>query len=123
MDRKTLISVTLAGTVAQLAMIALGHFIPVVRDHVFAVGGMLISLIAGGAYQRLAGGGWSATLIGGAIAGGVGAFIGILASAALGDTPVIVVAFGTLASTVAGIAGAALVRAVGQGKAQPAPPM
>ncbi len=112
MDRKALISTTAAATVAQLAMIGVGHFVPVVRDHVFAVGGMLISLIAGAAYvRRASGGGWGPSLLGGAIAGGVGAPIGILASAALGDTPAIVVAFGTVASTVAGVVGAALIKA------------
>lgn len=120
MDRKVLVSTTVVAAVAQLAMIAIGHFVPVVKDHVFAVGGMLISLIAGAAYALSARGSWSSCLLGGAIAGGVGAAIGILVSAALGDTPVIVVAFGTAASTVAGVLGAAVVRALL--RSQPASP-
>jgi hypothetical protein len=113
MDHKTLISVTAAGTVAQLGMILAGHFVPMVRDHVFAVGGMLISLIAGGAYVRLAGGGWGPSLLGGAIVGGVCALIGILVSAALRDVQVVIIAFGTCASVVAGLVGGALARLVG----------
>ena len=113
MDRKTLIKATVVGTIAQLVMIGAGHFIPVVKDHVFAVGGMLISLLAGVLYARLARGGWGSSLAGGAIAGGVCALIGILASAALGDVALMVVAFGTCASVVAGLIGGALGRVIG----------
>ena len=87
MDRKALLTATAIGTVAQLAMILAGHFSPVIRDHVFAIGGMLISLLAGGLYARLAREGWGASLAGGALAGGACALIGILVSVALGDTP------------------------------------
>ena len=115
MDHKPLFTATAAGTVGQLAMIGAGHFVPAIRDHGFAIGGMLISLLAGVLYVRMARGGWGASLIGAAIAGGVCALIGILASAALGDTPVIVAAFGTCASIVAGAAGGALGRAIQPG--------
>ena len=110
MDRKTLINATALGTVAQLAMVVAGHFVPVVKDHVFAIGGMLISLLAGVLYAWRARGGWGSSLAGGAIAGGVCALIGILVSAALGDVPMIVVAFGTCASVVAGAVGGAIGR-------------
>ena len=113
MDRKALFSTTLAGTVAELAMAVSGHLVPVIRDHVFAIGGMIISLIVGAWFARLARAAWGPSLIGGAIAGGVGALIGILVSAIMGDTPWMVATYGTAASTVAGVLGAALVRGLG----------
>ena len=112
MDRKVLVRATAAGTVAQLVMIAAGHFVPFVRDHVFAIGGMLISLVVGLAYARQAREGWGPSLAGGAIAGGVCAVIAIAASVALGDTPAAVLAFGTLGSVVAGLVGAAVAKAI-----------
>ena len=114
MDRKALFSSTLAGTIAELAMAVSGHFIPVIKDYVFAVGGMIISLIVGAWFARMARARWGATLIGGAIAGGVGALIGILVSAAMGDIPWIIATYGTASSTVAGVIGAALVRRFGR---------
>jgi hypothetical protein len=56
-------------------------------------------------------------LIGGAIAGGLCALIGIAASWALGDVPAQVLGFGTVASTVAGLAGAAIGRVLPGAKA------
>lgn len=108
MDRKSLLIATAAGTVAQLTMVIAGHFMPMVREHGFAVGGMLISLLAGLLYARRAKGGWPPSLIGGAIAGGACALIGIAPSVALGDTPASILLLGTLASTVAGVVGGAL---------------
>ncbi len=119
MDRKALLTGTAIGTVAQLAMILAGHFVPVIRDHVFAIGGMLISLLAGGLYARLARGGWGASLAGGAFAGGACALIGILVSAALGDTPAMVAVLGTCGSAVAGLAGGALARLLAVQSASP----
>ena len=110
MDRKALFWTTLAGTVAELVMAVSGHFIPVIKDYVFAIGGMIISLLVGAWFARMAWAAWRPTLIGGAIAGGVGALIGILVSAAIGDIPWIIATYGTASSTVAGVLGAALVR-------------
>ncbi len=108
MDRKSLFTATVVGTIAQLVMIGAGHFVPVIKDHVFAIGGMLISLLAGLYYARLARGEWVSSLTGGAVAGGVCALIGILASAALGDVLPIVIVFGTCGSVVAGLIGGGL---------------
>ena len=112
MDRKALVQATVVGTVVQLAMVVAGHFVPVIKDHVFAIGGMFISLLVGAVYVRMAGGGWIASLIGAAISGGVCALIGILVSAMLGDVAFVVVAFGTVASVVSGVVGGAIVRAL-----------
>ena len=108
MDRSSLIVATSIGVAAQIAMIVAGHFSPFVRDKVFAIGGMLLSLAAGALYARMAHGGWPPSLIGGAIAGGVCALIGIAPSVALGDTLASILIIGTLGSTVAGVIGGAL---------------
>ena len=93
------------GTALQIAMVVAGHFIPSVRA-LWGPGGMLISLAVGclAAQAR-----WSDTLVAGALAGGVGAFIGILIALLLGDVPVMLLALGTLSSVVAGLIGAAVV--------------
>ena len=101
------------GTALQIAMVVAGHFIPPLRDW-WGPGGMLIALVVGclAAQAR-----WSDTLVAGALAGGVGAFIGILIALLLGDVPAMLLALGTLSSVVAGIIGAAVVTFVrGRGK-------
>jgi NAD/NADP transhydrogenase beta subunit len=115
MNRNALIRASVIGTGLQLAMIVAGHFIPFVRDNLFAIVGMLISLIAGLLYARAAKGKLADSLIGGAVAGGVCALIGIAASFALGDVPAMVIAFGTLSSAVTGAVGGAIGRAVFKG--------
>jgi hypothetical protein len=108
MDRNALIIATSIGSIAQVAMIVAGHYIPFVKDRLFGIVGVLISLAAGLLYARLAHGGWPDSLIGGAIAGGVCALIGIAPSVALGDTMAMILVFGTLGSAVGGVIGGAL---------------
>jgi hypothetical protein len=104
-DRNALVAATIAGTVLQLAMIVTGHFSAWVAEHVFMFGGLGISAVAGGYYAQQARGGFAGSALGGAVAGGVCALIGIAASVVLGDVPVAVLAFGTIGSTVAGAMG------------------
>lgn len=113
MDRNALIVAGLIGLVLQLAMIVAGHFVPLVREKGFMIGGLLISLGAGMIYARLAHAGWGASLVGGAIDGGVCALIGIAASVALGDTAPFILVVGTLGSTVAGLIGGAIGKLLG----------
>jgi hypothetical protein len=108
MDSKSLMIALAVGTVLQLAMIVAGHYVPFVRDKVFMLGGLALSLIAGAIYAKLAAGGWGASLSGGAIAGGLCALIGIAASVALKDTPAMILAVGTLGSAVTGLIGGAI---------------
>ena len=93
------------GTALQIAMVVAGHFIPPLRAW-WGPGGMLISLAVGclAAQAR-----WPDTLVAGALAGGVGAFIGIVIALLLGDVPAMLLALGTISSVVAGIIGAAVV--------------
>jgi hypothetical protein len=108
MDQKALRTATAIGTLLQLAMIAAGHYVPFVRDQVFMLGGLAISLVAGLIYALRAKPGWSSALLGGAIAGGVSALIGIAASVLLKDTLPMILVVGTLSSTVTGLIGGAI---------------
>lgn len=109
MDRKALLIAALTGLIAQLVMVVAGHFIPFVADNLFAVSGVAISMAAGAIYFRKARPG-ALPLMGGAAAGGICAFLGILVSVLLGDVPAMILVAGTLASALAGIGGAALAR-------------
>ena len=104
-DAKILQRSTTVGTALQLAMVVAGHFVPWVRDNVFMFGGMLISGVAGLLYARDAARGYMWGALGGAIAGGLCALIGIGLSVLLGDTPNFVLALGTAISVVTGAAG------------------
>ena len=113
MNRETLILATTIGLILQLIMVVMGYYLPVVREKGFAVGGMLISLIAGVIYVRLAGGDWMTACMGGAIAGGVCAALGIAVSVPLNATPPMILVVGTVASTVTGVIGAAVAKLIG----------
>ena len=108
MNRNHLLIATGVGAALQLAMVIFGHFVPAFRQIGFAIGGMGFSLIAGAVYARLARGGWGPCLIGGAIAGGVCAFLGIAVSAALGDVPPSLLILGSASSVVTGAIGGAV---------------
>src|SRR4051812_1312305 len=111
MNRKALIIATDIGLVLQLIMVITGHYNPAIAAW-FAIGGMLISLVAGVIYVRLARNGWSDSLIGGALAGGICALVGIAVSCAMGDVAVTILVFGTTGSAVAGLIGAAVAKLI-----------
>ena len=103
------------GLVLQIGMVVAGHLVPPLRDW-WGPGGMLISLLAGAAAAPSAQGIWPKAVTNGALAGGVGAFAGILIALVLGDVPPMLLALGTLSSVVAGIVGAAAVTVVRRGR-------
>ncbi len=104
-NARALLWATVGGTVLQVAMVLWGHTNPSVA-RLFPVGGMTISLLAGGAYALMAPGGSAGSrALGGLIAGGASALLGILVSYSLGDVPAPVLAFGTLSSAVTGALG------------------
>ena len=107
MNRKALINATVIGTVLQLIMVLAGHWVPAVAN-LFAIVGILISLVAGLLYARAAKGSWSDSLIGGAIAGGVCALLGIAVSFLLGDVTASILLLGTVSSAVGGVVGGAI---------------
>ena len=110
MNQRSLTIAAGIGTVAQVAMVVAGHSNPSVAA-LFAVGGMGISLLAGVAYAWLArtdAPTLGALATGGAVAGGVCAFIGILVSRLLGDVPTSLLLLGTISSVVTGAIGGAI---------------
>ena len=107
MTRDPLLRATAIGLAAQLAMVIAGHWVAFIKDNVFAVGGMLISLVAGLLFARMARAGWSQSLLGGLVAGGACAGVGIAVSVGLGDTLPLILAIGTAGSAVTGLIGGA----------------
>lgn len=105
MNTRALAYAIVIGLLLQLVMVIAGHYVPVIKNNVFAIGGMLISLVAGLIYARRAAGGWGGALGGGLIAGGVCALLGIAVSVMLGDVPAEVLGYGTAGSAVAGLIG------------------
>jgi hypothetical protein len=116
LDTNKLATATVIGTVLQVAMVVAGHFIAYIALHVFMFGGLGISLVAGFIYGRGAGGTAGAAL-GGVIAGGVCALIGIAVSVALRDTPAAILVVGTLGSVATGAIGGVIGRLVGSARA------
>jgi hypothetical protein len=113
MKRNAFIIAAGAGLAAGLVMTIVGHYVPFVRDKVFAIGGMLIAMVAGFIYARIARGAWRDSLIGGALSGAVGALLAIVASVVLGDVPAFVILVGTAASIVTGLIGGAIGKLIG----------
>jgi hypothetical protein len=106
-SRALLIAATV-GTVLQVAMVVAGHSSPSVAG-LFAVGGMGLSLLAGLIYGILdRGTGLGRLAVGGAIAGGICALIGICVSYMLGDVPASLLVLGTISSVVTGAIGGAI---------------
>jgi hypothetical protein len=112
LDTNKLLTATIIGTVLQVAMVVAGHVVPYIAMHVFMFGGLGISLVAGAIYGRGATGMTGAAL-GGVIAGGVCALIGIAVSVVLHDTPAAVLVVGTLGSAATGAIGGVIGRLFG----------
>ena len=105
MDTRALTIAAVAGTIAQLAMVISGHFDASIAA-LFAVGGMTISLVAGllyGLRARQISLGNAA--LGGLLAGGICALLGIAVSYFLGDVTAALLLLGTLSSAIAGAIG------------------
>jgi hypothetical protein len=107
MISRQLLIATAVGLALQLAMVVCGHYVEAVKA-MFAPLGVGISLFAGWFYAGPARTGWGASLLGGAIAGGVCALLGIAVSLALGDVTAPILALGTGSSAVAGLIGGGL---------------
>jgi hypothetical protein len=104
-NRQAVIKATAIGTVAQVLMVMAGHQNPNISK-LFAVLGMTISLLAGLRYSRIARGGPMVSgLVGGLLAGGICALIGIAISYYLGDVPANILLLGTASSAVTGAIG------------------
>ena len=104
MSVRALLISTAIGTVLQTAMVVAGHSNKSIAK-LFAVGGMSLSLVAGLIYAALARGPTGSAILGGVIAGGLCALIGIAVSFALKDVPASLLALGTASSAVTGAIG------------------
>ena len=105
MSSRALVIASLVGTLLQVVMVVVGHSSPAIAA-LFAVGGMGLSLVAGVLYARLARPATKGSAaLGGAAAGAVCAFLGILVSHLLGDVPASLLALGTISSAVTGAIG------------------
>lgn len=109
-----MIQMIVLGTIVQIAMVVSGHYVAFVKNHVFALGGMGISLLFGGLYARTAAETKGAAAAGGALVGGACALIGIAVSFMMGDVPAEVMIFGTLGSAVTGAVGGLLFFVLGR---------
>ncbi|MBS0298107.1 MAG: hypothetical protein JSR45_17550 [Proteobacteria bacterium] len=107
MDRNNLLIATGAGTLLQVLMVVVGHWVEPVRG-MYLWGGLAISAAAGVLYAWRVHPGWAWALLGGVISGGVCAFLGILVSFLLGDVPAMILVVGTLSSAVTGVIGGAI---------------
>jgi hypothetical protein len=100
------------GTILQLLLVVIGHFVPAVAA-LFAPLGMLISLIAGLVYGLRAGRrALGEQLLAGALVGGGCALIGIAVSWTLGDVEAVILLIGTTSSAVTGAVGGAIGRVI-----------
>lgn len=105
-QKNALVTATAIGTVLQVAMVVIGHFVPAVAA-LFGPLGTLLSLVAGVLYARLSGAALGPAATGGAIAGAACALIGVAISLALGDVTAVILAIGTVSGIVAGAIGGA----------------
>lgn len=95
------------GTVLQVAMVVAGHWVTAVAA-AFGILGMVISLLVGLLWAREASSGYGPGAGGGAVVGGLCAFVGIVVSFLLGDVAALILVVGTLSSAVTGLLGGLL---------------
>jgi hypothetical protein len=84
-DNRALRRAILVGTLLQLVFVLAGHFSRWIETHALLFAGMMISATVGYLYALDVARGYAKGAYGGAIAGGLCAFIGIAASVPLGD--------------------------------------
>jgi len=92
------------GTILQTAMVVVGHWVTAVSN-LFGPLGMFISLLVGLLWARGGSVSFGNGATGGAVVGGVCAFIGIVISLLLGDVTAMILVLGTVSSTVTGLIG------------------
>lgn len=92
------------GTVLQIAMVVVGHFVSAIAM-LFGPLGMGISLLVGLLWGKDLSKSYGNGAGGGAVVGGVCALIGILVSFLLGDVTAAILGLGTVSSAVTGALG------------------
>jgi hypothetical protein len=104
-DARILQRAVIVGTVLQVALVLLSHFLPWVHAHVLQFGAMMISAISGYLYAMDFGAGFGRGMLGGAIAGAVCGAVSIAATLLLKDAPVGAAALWIAVYAVTGLAG------------------
>lgn len=108
MTQGALMKATVTGTLLQVAMVVLGHFVPAIAQG-FAIVGTALGAVTGFLFAKWGG---RATRMGsatgGALAGGVAGLLGSIVSAAMGDVDVRTVGIATISTVVAGLLGGAV---------------
>lgn len=85
-DNRALQRAILVGTFLQTVFVLIAHFSTWIETHALLFAGMMISATVGYLYAQEVAKGYIRGAYGGAIAGGLCAFIGIAVSVFLGDT-------------------------------------
>ena len=114
MGNNALVRATGAGTVLQILMVVIGHFMPAIQQSLFPIGGTAIGAITGilaSLWNK--GAPLGNQLGGGAVAGGVAGILGTLVSAGIGDVPMSTVAVAGGSTVVAGAIGGLIGRFMG----------
>jgi hypothetical protein len=107
-SRGALSKATIVGTVLQVAMVVLGHWVEPIRNS-FPILGSLIGLVTGFMFGK-----WSnrparmGSASGGAVAASVSSFLGTVVSYGLKDVAGSVIGVGTLTGIVTGLIGGAI---------------
>ena len=98
---------TVIGATMQLVMVLVGHWVAAIAS-VFGILGTLIALVVGLLFARQAGGGLWAAIVGGALAAGISALVGVAVSFALGDVTRDIILIATASGLIAGAIGAVI---------------
>lgn len=98
---------TVIGGAMQLVMVLIGHWIVAVAN-AFGILGTLIALTVGLLFAREARDGMGGAIVGGALAAGISAFVGVAVSFAMGDVTRDIIVIATASGLVAGAIGGAI---------------
>jgi hypothetical protein len=104
-DNRALQRAILVGTFLQFLAVLIAHFSRWIETHAFLFAGMMISATMGYLYAQDVSPGYARGAYGGAIAGGVCAFVGIAVSVVLGDITGSMLLVRSLISVVTGAVG------------------
>src|SRR6202035_4885440 len=104
-DNRALQRAILVGTFLQLIAVLIAHFSLWIETHAFLFTGMMISATMGFLYAQDVARGYARGAYGGAIAGGVCAFVGIAVSVVLGDITTWMLLVRSLISVLTGAVG------------------
>ena len=104
-DNRALRRAILVGTFLQLIAVLIAHFSQWIETHAFLFAGMMISATVGYLYAQDVSRGYAKGAYGGAIAGGVCAFVGIAVSVVLGDLTTRMLVIRCLISVLTGAVG------------------